>query len=97
MPESDGVEVDLSKLPEELRTLAPLIGEWALGDDEEREAKHHAASIEELQAMHAAVSPHFEAINAWLDDHDDQPEGWALGRLAEGAMEADFEIERRQQ
>lgn len=95
--EIDGVEVDLTKLPDELQALAPLMGEWALGDDVEREAKHEVASTEELQAMHDAVEPYFDPINAWLDDHDDQPEGWALGRLAEGAMEAACEIERRQQ
>ena len=93
--EIDGVEVDLRKLPAELEPLAPLVREWSLGDDVEREAKHEAASSEELRAMYDAVAPHFDAINTWLDDHDDEPEGWALGRLAEGALEASFELARR--
>lgn len=85
--EIDGVEVDLTKLPDALQHLGPLMREWALGDDDEREAKHEAASTEGLQAMYDAVSPHFEAINTWLDAHDDEPEGWAVGRLAEGATD----------
>jgi hypothetical protein len=39
------------------------------------------------------VQPHFAAINEYVDEHDDE-EAHPLASLAEGAMEAAFEIEQ---
>lgn len=90
--------VDLSRLPGELEPLAPVVREWAVGDDVKREAKHESASTEALKAYWDAVAPHFAAINAYLDENvaSDEPyEAIVLGTTAEGALEAALEIERR--
>jgi hypothetical protein len=92
--EIDGVEVDLDKLPSEFDELKPLIRRWAMGADTEREAAQEAASTEELEGLWRVVQPRFEAINGYLDENDDE-EAHLLGNLAEGAMEAAYEIERR--
>jgi hypothetical protein len=49
--EIDGLDVDLTRLPPDLRTLVPLIRQWAAGDDEERAQRLAAASTEELQKL----------------------------------------------
>jgi hypothetical protein len=90
----DGVEVDLDRLPGQFDELKPLIRKWAGSDDVERENAVSGASTEDLQSFWAAVQPRFAAINEYLDGHDDD-EAHLLGNLAEGAMEAAFEIERR--
>ncbi len=63
----DGMSVDLSGLPEELRPLLPYLREWSIGDDVERSEKLGAASTEELLAFFQAAWPKLDAINARLD------------------------------
>jgi len=41
-----------------------------------------------------SVHPSFPAINEYLDEHDSD-EAHVLANVAEGAMEASFEIKRR--
>ncbi len=63
----DGMVVDLSDLPDELRQLLPYIREWSIGDDGVRSEKEDAASTEELLAFFRVAWPHLGAINAYLD------------------------------
>jgi hypothetical protein len=91
----DGMEVDLDRLPGEFDELKPFIRKWAGSDDVERENVVSRASTEDLEFLWSAVQPRFTAINEYLDRHDDDDEADLLGNLAEGAMEAAFEIERR--
>jgi hypothetical protein len=88
-------DVDLTQLPPEFPDLIPLIEEWAELDDVVREAKLASASTDDLRRLSAAPRPRFEAINAFLDEHDDQEEAPYMGALAEAAVEAGIELEGR--
>ncbi|HEX8123145.1 MAG TPA: hypothetical protein VF549_17975 [Solirubrobacteraceae bacterium] len=93
-----GLEVDLERLPEELRELAPTIRTWASGDEDEREQRQEAAATEDLAAYWLDVSQRFPEINAYLDreiEGERSPEALVLGWTAEGALEAATVIERR--
>jgi hypothetical protein len=94
--EIDGVEVDLGRLPSEFDDLKPLIRRWGIGDDLKRAAAQEAASTDELEELWNAVRPRFPEINEYLDENDSD-EAHLLGNLAEGAMEASFELDRRAQ
>jgi len=56
-------------------------------------SRGRAASTQDLTALFRTVQPHFPAINAYLDEHDDD-EPHLLGNIAEGAMEASDGVER---
>ncbi len=88
-------DVDLTQLPDEFHDLIPLIEQWAIGDDVEREEKMQAASTQQLQQLAATLQPRFGAIDAYLDEHDHLYEATFLGKLAEAAVEAGFELEAR--
>jgi hypothetical protein len=90
----DGMDVDLERLPDGFDSLKPLIRRWACGDDVARGAMQDAAATDELLELVGAVEPHFAAINAYLDGHDEE-EAHLLGNLAEGAVEAHLELGRR--
>ena len=60
------------------------------------------ASNDELQAMSTAASPHWDAINAYLDENMTPPGprqdvAVALDSFAQAAIEAQLELERRAQ
>jgi hypothetical protein len=93
-----GLEVDLDRLPDDLRDLAPVIRRWASGDEDEREQRHEAAATEELADYWLTVSQRFPDINAYLEgqiEGERAAEAVALGWTAEGALEAARVIERR--
>lgn len=100
MPEEiDGTEVDLSRLPSDLQPLVPLVRQWATGDDEERSQRLASASSGELQELQKAVEPHWDSINAYLDQNitSDEPyEAIALDGFAQAAMEAASVLEERE-
>ena len=87
--------VDLTALPAQFHDLIPLMEQWSIGDDVERDAKMQAATDEELRQLHEAVAPRFDAINAYLDEHDDEEATPYLGTLAEAAVEAQLDLENR--
>ena len=87
-------EEDLETLPERFEVLVPLIRRWAVSDDAQRSAMQDGTPTEELRALWQAVAPHLEAIDAYLDEHDDEG-AHLLGRLAEAAVEASLDLERR--
>ena len=96
--EIGGLQVDLDRLPDELRDLAPAIRRWATGDEDEREQRYEAASTEELADYWLAVSQRFPDINAYLErtiEGEQSPEAVVLGWTAEGALEAAQVVERR--
>ncbi len=93
-----GLQVDLDRLPEDLRDLGETIRRWATGDEDEREQRQEAASTEELADYWLTVSQRFPEINAYLDreiEGERSPEAVVVGWTAEGALEAAQVIERR--
>ena len=98
MEQIDGRDVDLTRLPPDLQDLAPVVREWAVSDEEERDRRLEAASTEELAALWLAVSPHLPAINAYLEaavQGPDADEAIVLAATAESAIEAEQVVERR--
>jgi hypothetical protein len=98
--EIDGMQVDLALLPEELQPLAPLIRKYAASDDAERAERLAMASTDELRALSDAAEPHWDAINAYLDEHVERPGprqdvALVLDGFAQAAMEASLELQGR--
>lgn len=82
---------DYSSVPEIFRSLVPLLEKWSQSDDDDRAERLARSSRAELTKFVAAVEPHFESINRYLDGFGDKsmPESaTALGALAEAAAEA---------
>lgn len=98
MPED---ELDFTLLPSELQRLAPLIAKYADSDDVERSAILARASDQELGALADGPSPHWDAINAFLDDNVAEDPGplqdvaLALDSFSQAALEAKLELDRR--
>lgn len=99
----DGIEVDLSLLPEELQPLVPLIREYAGGDDVERTDRLYAASTDELRNLDRTMSAErFEAVEAFLDAHLEesgtpaQDVALVSSSFAEAAAEAGVVLEERE-
>ncbi len=96
--EIGGVHVDLDRLPEELRDLAPAIRRWATGDVDDREQRHEEASTDELAGYWLSVSQRFPEINAYLEqtiEGERSDEALVVSWTAEGALEAAQVVERR--
>ena len=102
MEDIDGIPVDLGLLPDDLRPLADLIRRYSVGDDVEGSKRLEAASSDELQQLVDAVTPHWDGINAYLDEHMDEtgtPEqdvALVISGFAERAAEARFALEERE-
>jgi hypothetical protein len=54
-----------------------------------------ATTDEELEGLLHAVDPLYPLINAYLDDSEDAERAVPYGDLAQAAMEARLELERR--
>jgi hypothetical protein len=63
--------LDTSRIPEDLRHLAPLAEEWGIGDDADRGEKVDNSTPEERAALRSALAPHHTRITAWLDSFGD--------------------------
>ena len=74
-------------LPIEFAYLEDLAEQWCVPDDVDRSERMDRASDEELKTLVERLSPHFKAINAYLDEHQDDA-ACELGTLAEAACEA---------
>jgi hypothetical protein len=81
------------QLPADFADLQDLADRFAISDDVEREAATDAATPAEKAELVARLGPRFEAINAYLDQHDDES-AHLLGRLAEAACEVQIELNR---
>ena len=94
-------ELDFSILPDELRSLAPLISWYAESDDVDRSELLEQASDEELRELSEAPEAHWEAINTFLDRNVEAEPGpsqdvaLALDSFAQAAMEAKLELDTR--
>jgi hypothetical protein len=94
----DRLPVDFDRLPDELQPLVPFIREWGVADDADRESQIERASDEDLRALVEAFSPHWDAINGWLDERDADPDRYeasVLSAASEAAMEAQMDLDRR--
>ena len=81
------------QLPTEFSDLQDLAVRFALSDDLDRQSATEAVTVAEMQGLVARLKPRFEAIHAYLDEHDDES-AHLLGRLAEAACEFQIELSR---
>jgi hypothetical protein len=75
-----------TKLPVEFSDLQDLADLFAISDDVKRSQNTEAAALPEQRRLVDTVWPRLEAINKYLDAHDDDS-AHLLGRLAEAACE----------
>ena len=64
---ASAITIDASKVPEDLRSLVPIVQAWGIGDDVDRGEKVDAATAEEKQQLRDALAPHQDRITAWLN------------------------------
>jgi hypothetical protein len=81
--------------PDALKAVWSLVLRWGLSDDEGRGDLTQTASDEELASLVEAVDPLFPTINGYLDATGDAERAVPYGDLAQAAMEACFELDRR--
>jgi hypothetical protein len=81
--------------PDDLKAVWYLVLRWGESDDVGRGALIEAASDEELTDLLEAIDPLFPAINGYLDATGDAERAVPYGDLAQAAMEARFELDRR--
>ncbi len=95
-------QLDLSLLPDELQHLGPLISRYAESDDSDRSELLARASVEDLRALSEAPAPHWDAINAFLNENVEADPGprqdvaLALDSFSQAAMEARSELGERE-
>jgi hypothetical protein len=96
-----GDELDFSLLPDDLRYLVPLIERYTESDDVGRSVLLASASVDALRELKDAPAQHWDAINMFLENNM-QPPGprqdvaCALDSFAQAALEARFELEKRE-
>lgn len=79
-----------------LKELAPLVGEFGISDDAERESAIEMAPTETLVALVRTVTAEmFAEINRYLDETDNAEDAVPFGDLAQAAQEAKLELKRR--
>ena len=79
-------KIDFSNLPVNLQQLIPILNEWAIPDEAEREEKIAKTSPKKLKQLIDRVNPKMDAINDYLDNFkkDALPhEATLVGNLAE--------------
>jgi hypothetical protein len=81
--------------PAELKTLWPLVLRWGESDDDNRGDLTASAASEGVEALVRTVDPHYPAINAYLQETGDTQHAVPYGSLAQAAMEARLELDRR--
>lgn len=91
-------EIEYEKLPLQFHPLIPLIKNWGISDDLEREQVIENASSRVLAALISEVEPYIDAIDSYISSfksgHPSEA-ACALGRLAECAIEAKHALARR--
>ena len=79
-----------------LINLTPFLGRFGISDDVERGRAIENASTEELVALVRTLTPDvFAEINRYLDETDNAEHAAPFGDLAQAAMEAQLEVQRR--
>ena len=66
------IELDPSKVPEDLRDLIPVAERWGIGDDVLRSALEEQASEEEKEQFREALRGRTARITEWLDSFGDE-------------------------
>ena len=82
--------IDVSKIPEDFKTLLPYIKEWAISDDQERSDKVKKTSKAKLQKLLDTIGPKLGLIDKYLDTFRNTPmpyEATLIGNLGELAAE----------
>jgi hypothetical protein len=97
---ADETALDFSLLPDDLQPLASLIAKYAQSDDVERSELLANASTDELRELSTAANPHWDKINAFLNENMEQigpvqDLALALDGFSQAAMEAGGELEGR--
>ncbi len=98
---ADEKGLDFSLLPGKLQSLGPLIARYAESDDRGRSDLIAKTSTDDLRVLSTAADPHWEAINAFLDDNMELPGprqdlAVALDGFSQAAMEARTELDDRE-
>ncbi len=78
-------EIDTSKIPVIFSDLVPLLDEWAISDDLEREEKLRRLSKSKQKKLVDLVGPKLNAIDDWLNSFKKEPmphEATLIGDLA---------------
>jgi hypothetical protein len=70
----EGDWIDPKVLPPDLRSIAPLICEWAIGDDRDRWEKLESTPKKKLRELYDQVGPLIPSINAYLESFGDSPQ-----------------------
>jgi hypothetical protein len=92
LPSATPADTVPKDLPEEFRSLAPLIRAWAFGDDVKRSRAIEGSTRVQLQSLVDRVTPLLQKMNMFIEQdaaaatHTDA--AVALGALAECAAEA---------
>lgn len=78
------------ELPDAFSDLAPFVGDWALGSEQERMNKLLSIPVGELRPFYDAMLPRMAAVREWLDQfplHAMPPEARTLFDMAMSFME----------
>jgi hypothetical protein len=83
-------------VPAALKAIAPLVDEFGISDDAERESAIETAPTKKLAKLVRAVTAEiFAEINRYLDETDNAEDAVPFGDLAQAAEEAKLELKRR--
>jgi hypothetical protein len=83
-------------VPAALKALAPLVDDFGISDDSEREKAIETAPTEELARLVRTVTAEiFAEINRYLDETDNAEDAIRFGDLAQAAEEAKLELKLR--
>ena len=61
-------QVDESRVPEQFRPLIPFVVRWAIDCDIRRGDYFDKQPAKDIEEFYAAVTPHWEALNRWVDE-----------------------------
>jgi hypothetical protein len=78
--------IETSKIPSDLQELIPILSEWAISDDLERNEKISSSSKAKLKKVVDMVTPKMNIINHYLDSFKREPlpyEATLIGNRAE--------------
>ncbi len=68
-----------AQLPKDFAELEPLVADWGLPTQDERQTKRRTSTTEELQAFYDAMVPHLPKILEHVD-------GFPLGELPDDSL-----------
>ena len=78
----DGLTLDPSRLPDDLRHLVPCVRKWSIGDDVERQEKLQRAQREDKARLVREVRPYLKTIDGYISSEPLRDEAILLSNLA---------------